>query len=66
MKERNIRRLFELTLLFKAADSVLEIAGGAVLLIAGRQSISGIAVFLTRGELLEDPNDRVANYILHL
>lgn len=66
MKERNIRRLFELTLLLKAADSLLEIASGAVLLIAGRQAISGIAVLLTRGELLEDPNDRVANYILHL
>lgn len=64
--ETYVHRIFEVALLLKAADSVLEIVGGAALLMASRQEISGIATFLTRGELMEDPDDKVANYLLHV
>lgn len=63
--ERQIHRLFELTLILKALHSLLEIVGGLVLAGMGRGTVLKFASLVTRGELIEDPNDLIANYILH-
>ena len=56
---------FRIGLLLKAADGVLEVVAGALLLIVSPSTIDRIARSLTAHELSEDPNDRIAHYILH-
>jgi uncharacterized membrane protein len=58
-------RTFRIGLLLKAADRVLEIVAGALLLIVSPSTIDRIARSLMAQELREDPRDRVAQFILH-
>jgi uncharacterized membrane protein len=58
-------RTFRIGLLLKAADGVLEIVAGALLLIVSPSTIDHIARSLTAHELSEDPHDRIAQFILH-
>jgi uncharacterized membrane protein len=66
IKEANVRRLFEITLLLKALHSLLEIVSGALLGAISTDAVLKIARFVTQGELLEDPNDLIANYLLRV
>ena len=52
-------------MLLKAADGVVEVVGGALLLIVSPSTIERIARRLTAHELSEDPHDRIAQFILH-
>jgi uncharacterized membrane protein len=58
-------RTFKVGLVLKAADGVLEIVAGALLLLITPSSIDRIAHSITAHELGEDPHDRLAHYILH-
>jgi uncharacterized membrane protein len=58
-------RTFRIGLLLKAADGVLEIVAGVLLLIVSPNTIDRIARSLTAHELSQDPHDRIAHYILH-
>jgi uncharacterized membrane protein len=64
--EHQIHRAFEISLILKALHSLLEIMGGLVLAIVNRTSVLHLAQWLTHSELVEDPNDLIANYILHV
>ena len=69
MKTRNvdearIKQIFRISLILKAALSLVEIIGGAALLAASNETIVSIADWLTRRELLEDPRDLVANFLM--
>ena len=44
---------------------MLEVLGGVLLLIVSPSTIDRIARSLTAQELSEDPNDRIAHFILH-
>ena len=57
---------FEIALLLKAINGVLEIIGGASLIFINSSSLNRIAVMLTQSELSEDPNDVIAKAILNL
>ncbi|MEO6942582.1 MAG: DUF2127 domain-containing protein [Terrimesophilobacter sp.] len=59
-------RTFAVTLILKGLDGVLELVGGVLLLLVSPQQIGDIARFLTQHELGEDPNDLIANALLHL
>jgi uncharacterized membrane protein len=63
-REARVHRLFQISLLLKAAHSLFEIAGGILLAVLSQEAIPRIANFLTQEELLEDPRDVIANYIL--
>ena len=65
VREARIRRLFRLGLFLKAADSIAELVGSVVVHLVSNESIVQLARALTRRELLEDPNDVVANFLLH-
>jgi uncharacterized membrane protein len=65
-QEANVHRLFEIALLLKAANSLTEIVSGAALALINTDGILRIANWLTQHELLEDPNDLIANYVLRL
>lgn len=58
-------RVFELTILLKAIDGVLEIIGGLLLFIVKPASIAAWVAYLTQHELSQDPSDFVASHVLH-
>jgi uncharacterized membrane protein len=58
-------RTFKVGLALKAADGVIEIVAGVLLLLISTSSIERIARAVTAHELGEDPHDRLATYILH-
>ena len=64
-REATIRRVFRISLILKAIDSVIEMAGGVVLYLIPSGAIVALANWLTRSELLEDPRDFLANMVMH-
>jgi uncharacterized membrane protein len=58
-------RLFRVVIALKGLDGLLELLGGVLLLVARPDQITGLASLLTRHELSEDPNDLIANLVLH-
>lgn len=59
-------RLFDVGIILKGIDGVLELFGGAALLLTTQPMILGVVSWLTQKELLEDPGDFVANHLLHV
>jgi uncharacterized membrane protein len=62
--EKEIRWVFVVSILFKGLNALLEIILGGLFLFTG--AVSNIITALTRGELIEDPNDFVATHIQSL
>ena len=63
MQEANIRRIFKVSVLLKAANAIAEIIGGTSLLFTGE--ITKIVSKMIQREFLEDPRDYVANIAQH-
>ena len=63
-QEKVLHELFEITILLKGAYGIFEVFTGTLLLI-NRTAISDFLQYLVHGELLEDPTDRIANYVIH-
>lgn len=65
-KERRIYYLFRTSVVLKGLHALLELVGGALLLIVSPAFIylPQIIAKLTQEELTEDPNDLVANFFL--
>ncbi len=61
--EKNVHKVFVLSLILKGFNSVLEILGGLMLLFTG--SLTELFFLLIHKELIEDPTDFVATYIQH-
>jgi uncharacterized membrane protein len=57
-------RTFKIGLALKAADGVLEIIGGILLLFVSPATIQHFVRALTAHELSEDPHDVIANHLL--
>ena len=57
-------RFFVISLLFKAIDGALEFIGGLILLFFKINTLQYIVIFLTRHELLQDPDDLIANWLI--
>jgi uncharacterized membrane protein len=58
-----LHRLFDIGVVFKGIDGLLEIAGGLVLMLATQTELRKAVVFLTQHELSEDPHDVVAHIL---
>lgn len=63
-RSRFLDRVFAVALVLKGLDGLLEIVGGALLLIVTPQQIGAFTRLLTLHELSEDPDDLVANTIV--
>jgi uncharacterized membrane protein len=61
---RTLDTTFRVALLLKAADGVLEIVAGIVLLVVSPSTWERLAHAVTAHELSEDPHDRLAHLIL--
>ncbi len=57
---------FEIALVLKALNGLIEIVGGVLLLFINSDSLNKIIVYLAQGELTEDPKDIIANTIIQL
>jgi uncharacterized membrane protein len=58
-------RIFEIGIIAKGLDGVLELVGGLLLLLVTPDKIHRLVAAVTQGELSEDPHDLVARYLLH-
>lgn len=58
-------RVFEIGIIAKGLDGLVELVGGVLLLFVTPGGIHHLAAMITQGELSEDPHDVVARYILH-
>ncbi|HVC53177.1 MAG TPA: DUF2127 domain-containing protein [Stellaceae bacterium] len=65
MKQETRETLFNVMVSLKGLDGILEIVGGLGLLMVTPGFIMGVVAFLTQDELVEDPHDLVANYVLN-
>jgi len=66
VNERIIHRVFEASILLKAAHALIECAGGIALFVVSSDTIVGLVRTITQSELVEDPNDYVATHLLAL
>jgi uncharacterized membrane protein len=57
-------RLFEIGIILKGLDGILETIGGLLLLVVTPATINRLTVLLTQHELSEDPNDFIAGHLL--
>ena len=57
-------RLFEIGVIFKGLDGILETVGGLLLLTVTPATINNLAARVTQHELSEDPNDLIASHVL--
>ena len=64
MKFKN-EKLFEVTLFLKGIYSLFEFFAGIILLSISSSQIYNLIHDLFKHELLEDPNDLIANFILN-
>ena len=55
---------FEIGILIKGIDGVLEVIGGFLLILVNPVRLNRIVIFLTQHELSEDPKDFIANFLL--
>ena len=62
-RSKLMRGLFDVVVVLKGLDGVLEIAGGIVLLFVQTGAIVALVTALTAHELSEDPDDLVANLL---
>jgi uncharacterized membrane protein len=62
--EARVHRVFQISLVLKGLHSVLEIVGGILLLVVSRQHMLTIVNLLTQEDLLRDPDDRIAQYVV--
>jgi len=61
-----IHKSFEIGILLKGIDGVLEIVGGFLLIFLNPARLNRLVVLLTQHELSKDPNDVIANFMLKL
>ena len=57
-------RIFEIGIIFKGLDGVLETVGGLLLVVVTPATINRLTMGLTQHELSEDPNDFIADHLL--
>ncbi len=60
-----VHRLFDLGIVLKGIDGILEIAGGLVFAFVRPETLNAVVRALTANELSEDPSDVVANFLRH-
>jgi len=58
-------KVFEVGILLKGLDGLLEVGGGILLLFIKPGYLNQLATTLTQHELVEDPRDFFSTYILH-
>jgi uncharacterized membrane protein len=66
VKTASLHRLFQLAVVVKGIDGVLELLGGVLLLVVGPAALHRLVVVLARHELADEPDDWVVMTLRHL
>lgn len=64
IKRETVHKFFELSILLKALNAILEIIGGVAFLFISLERINYFIFILTQGELSEDPRDFIASHLV--
>jgi uncharacterized membrane protein len=64
IQEKNIHRIFEISVILKGLHAVTEIVGGLALYLVSTDAISDFMVRVAQSDLLDDPHDIISNYLL--
>ncbi|MEO6226203.1 MAG: DUF2127 domain-containing protein [Sphingomicrobium sp.] len=64
MQEKQIHRMFVVSVIFKGAHALVEIVGGIALYLTSTQTILGWINRFSQDELTEDPHDWIAQQVL--
>ncbi len=64
LKLKQIHLLFQIGVVLKGIDGVVEAVAGVALFFVSPASLRGLVNWLTQGELQEDPTDFVANHLV--
>jgi uncharacterized membrane protein len=64
-KQSIVHLFFEISVIVKGIDGILEIVGGVLLFFFSPAQLHRLVRVLTQHELVEDPHDLVANYLLN-
>lgn len=59
-------KMFNVTLVLKGLDGLLELVGGVLLLVVSPAALNHLAQQLTQHELTQDPHDFLAHHLLKL
>ena len=65
-KDQIVTGVFDVGVILKGIDGVLEIAGGLFLLVVPLSTIRHFLIWATGRELSEDPRDFIATHLVHL
>ncbi len=63
--DKRIHAAFEIGVVLKGVNGLAELAGGVILFFTSVDAIRTIVTWLVHSELIEDPHDRVASYLMH-
>ncbi len=63
-KSKLLHNSFEVAIAFKGIHSVLEIISGFLLMLLNPDNLSRMVMWFIKGELVEDPTDVIANYLM--
>lgn len=66
LREAVVRKVFDVLVVLKGIDGLLESLGGALLFAVSGAWLMRFAAWITASELTEDPKDLIANGIVHL
>jgi uncharacterized membrane protein len=66
LSEKRLHAAFEVGVVLKGLNGLAELVGGVVLWFASVDLIRSIVGALVHGEIIEDPQDRVASYLMHM
>lgn len=61
-----LHHVFTLGIWVKGVDGVLEVIGGALLLVTSTAALNRLVLALTQHELIEDPHDWIATGLRHM
>jgi uncharacterized membrane protein len=65
-KQKIVHLLFNIGVIGKGVDGVLEVLGGVLLFFVSPTQIQALVRVLTQHELSEDPHDLIAGYLMHV
>jgi uncharacterized membrane protein len=63
--KKTLHRLFEVGIIIKGVDGVLEIIGGVLFLFVSPRALNSVVILLTAHELSEDRHDWIATWLRH-
>ncbi len=65
LSERRIYAVFRVSIILKGLNALFEVVAGLVIAFIKPSSVTAIVTALVHRELIEDPSDRIAGWLLH-